>query len=125
MTMGVVVVAALAARAIRSPKVTITSDLRRISSATMSPNRSYRPSADPAFQDEVLPFHLAEGPQALHERPGARVDRLGSSHLRDWGRGRDDADAVDLTRLPLSRERRGEEAAGQSADERPPLHYSI
>jgi hypothetical protein len=54
------------------------------------------PFGRPALEDEVLPFHIAEDPQTLHECSDGWVDRLGSSQLRDRGRGRDDADAIDL-----------------------------
>jgi hypothetical protein len=68
----------------------------------------------PALEDEVLPFDVAEGPQALHERSSGDVDGLGSRHLRDRRRGEDEADAVDLPcLLRPGGKRRGEEAQGE------------
>jgi hypothetical protein len=43
--------------------------------------RAYPPPfGRPALQDEVLAFHIAEGPQALHERSEEGVDRIGPGH---------------------------------------------
>src|SRR5262249_4014106 len=35
----------------------------------------------PALEDEILTFHVAESPQALHEGPDGGVNRLRSPHL--------------------------------------------
>jgi hypothetical protein len=50
----------------------------------------------PALQNEVLPFSIAEGTQSVHERAEGFIGR---AHLRDRGRGEDDANAVDLPGL--------------------------
>src|SRR4030095_10549376 len=69
----------------------------------------------PALEDEVLPFHVAEGPQALHEPSSGDVDGLGSRHLRDRRRGENEADAVDLPcLLRFGGERRKKEADSEN-----------
>jgi len=82
------------------------------------------PLGRPALQDEVLPFHIAEGTQALHERSDEGADGLGSNDLRDRGREQDEADAVDLPRLLCpGGTRRGQEGAADASDERTPLNH--
>lgn len=72
-----------------------------------------------ALQDEVLPFHIAEGSQALQQRSGPGVDGLGPSHGGHRARGQDEADPIDLPRrLRVGSERRGQEAAGDHRHER-------
>jgi len=52
----------------------------------MNAHRVVTQSPDPlvparSVQDEVLPFHIAEDAQGLHQGSGVRVNRLGSDHL--------------------------------------------
>src|SRR6266508_6782258 len=120
MTMGTVVVTALAARANRSvpPHDHVRFEANHLGNdvaESLGP-----PLGRPTLQDEVLPFHIAEGPQALHERSDVGTDRLGPGHLRERGPDRDEADAVDLPGLlRAGGKRRGEEGARQSAEKDP------
>lgn len=116
--MGTVVVTALAARVATGGHDHIRFEADQLGGDVA---KSLAPSLGrPTLQDEVLPFHIAEGTQALHERSDEGVDRLGPSHLRDRGRGGDEANAVDPPRLlRLSGERRGDEG-GAARDERSP-----
>ena len=99
MTMGTVCVTSLAARVNVFVTVTITSTLLATSSRKISGRRSRFPSADRRSRIRFWPSTLAEGPYALHECSGKRMDRLGSSHLRGGGRVKDDRHPVHLRRL--------------------------
>ncbi len=67
---------------------------------------------------DVPTFHIAELAEALAE--GVQNTSVGR------GARQETADQIDLVRLlGLGSDRRGKESAGQGADERPPVHYSI
>ena len=69
----------------------------------------------PGLDDEVLAFDVAEVTEALPKH--LKVPRFGGVAVAEI------ADAPNLARLlPLGGERRGEETAGEHADERPPIH---
>jgi hypothetical protein len=120
MTIGIVWVAFLAARIAGAATSRMTSTFRVTSSAARRASRSYRPSAQrdsivnrrSAFQVSELDHATAEGvQQALHPRIG----RVG---------GGEKADPGDLPRrLRLRDDRRGEEAAGNRADEGSPVDH--
>ena len=61
------------------------------------------------------------GVQASSRRPRSNGSPLASR----TGPGAEDSDHRSLASLRLDGERRGEEAAGQAADEHPPIHHSI
>ena len=58
MTMGTVVVAALAARVVPAPAVTMMSTLRRTSSTASAGTRSRLPSSRSVLNDDVFPLHV-------------------------------------------------------------------
>ena len=67
MTMGIVVVACLAAKAAGVAEVTMTSILRRTSSAASPGSRSVSPSAQRVLNDDVPALDVAEIAQPLPE----------------------------------------------------------
>ena len=67
MTIGIVVVASLAARVAVGPPVTMTSTLRRTNSAASSGRRSSFPLCVSILNDNVFPLHIPELAQTLPE----------------------------------------------------------
>ena len=119
MTIGMVLVACLAAEARNGPGDTMTSTLSRTSSAASAGSRSavtFRPAV---LDDEVLPLDLAQLAETLSER----LDARGHS---TWVRVADVSDARRglPRRLRPAGERRGEHAQSAS-DEGSPVHYWI
>ena len=74
MTMGIVVVASLAARVAAGPAETMMSTLRRTSSAARSGSRSNLLSAQSPLYGNVFTLHVAKLAQALQERLDAGRD---------------------------------------------------
>jgi hypothetical protein len=71
------------------------------------------------LQDERFSFDVAKFPQPLPER-------LEKWRCRRWSARTRVPDLRDLGRLlRLGGEWRGDKAASESSDERPPIHYSI
>src|SRR5215471_5554037 len=119
-TMGIVLVACLAAWAATGLPATMRSTLRLTSSVAREGKRS-RALRPPILRDETLALH----PAALAECSPGCFPVAGEP----GGGGRSVREDTDPVHLPCllrhGGERRGEEAAGQSAEELPPLHYSI
>ena len=109
MTMGIVTVAALAGRVADGPAVTMTSTLRRTSSAASEGRRSSCPSADRHSMTMVFPLHVPQLAQALPEC-------LGAGRHHGQGDSREESYPGDLRwLLRLGGERRGEEGEDQAS----------
>src|SRR5262249_21256702 len=117
-TMGIVPVALLAARAAGVGVATMTSTLSPTSAVASAGRPSSWPFARRNLDEDVRTSHPANIGESLR-------DRLCVRRAQGAG-GREITKPVDFPgQLRAGGQRRDEEPPGQSADERPPPHYSI